>query len=130
MKIKENCWYGERKGSLPIHRYMRSLFLSSISLLFLFGCGTDRVDIEFQSSRDIYIDDTKTDPDRLNRELERDLREAEKQRLQKQRAAEAEAKEKEKAKVEAERKAEANQGEQELEETTQATETESSILQP
>ena len=128
MKIKENCWYDERRGALPIHRYMLSFFFSSISLLFVFGCGSDRVNIEFQSSREIYTDDEKTDPDKLNRELEYDIKEAEKQRLQKQRAAEAKAKEK--AKAEAERNAELQQGVQEPEETIQATETEPSISQP
>lgn len=108
-------------GNTPSH-YLRVLFLSSISLPFFLGCGTDRVDIEFQSSRGIYIDDSKTDPDKLNRELEYDLKEAERQRLQKQRAAEAEAK----AKAEAKRKAEAQQenlkseAEKETDETTAA----------
>ncbi|TVM04009.1 MAG: hypothetical protein CV087_02115 [Candidatus Brocadia sp. WS118] len=128
MKIKESCWYDKQKGALRIHRYMLSLFLGSISLLFLFGCGSDRVNIEFQSSREIYIDDAKTDPDKLNRELEYDLKEAEKQRLQKQRAAEAAAKEK--AKAEAERKGEPQQDEQEPKETIQAIRTEPSISQP
>ncbi|MFN3531745.1 MAG: hypothetical protein ACK41Q_04410 [Candidatus Brocadia sp.] len=76
------------------------LLLSGIPLL-LFGCGSDRVNIEFKTSRQIYVDDTKTDPDKLNKELEYDIREAEKKRLQKQREAEAAAK----AKAEAERKA-------------------------
>ena len=129
MKIKESCWYNKRTVAVHIHRYLRSLFLSGIPLLFLIGCGTDRVNIEFQSSREIYIDDTKTDPDKLNRELEYDLREAEKQRLQKQRAAEAEAKEN----AEAKRKTAALQGDQESapeKETNRATEAESNLLQP
>ena len=85
-----------------LYHYLRSLFLSGILLLLLLiGCGSDRVNIEFQSSRDIYIDDTKTDPDKLNRELDYDLKETEKRRLEKQRAVEAEAK----AKAEAKRKA-------------------------
>lgn len=129
MKIKESCWYSKRTVTVHIHRYLRPLFLSGIPLLFLIGCGTDRVNIEFQSSREIYIDDTKTDPDKLNRELEYDLREAERQRLQKQRAAEAEAKEN----AEAKRKAAALQGDQESapeKETNGTTEAEPYLLQP
>lgn len=124
MKIKESCRGNERKDSVSIHQYMLSLFLSSSSLLFLFGCGSDRVNIEFQSSREINMDDAKTDPDKLNRELEYDLREVEKQRLQKKHAAEA------KAKAEAERKAELQQGAQKPEETTQATGAEPSVSPP
>lgn len=70
------------------------------------------------------MDDAKTDPDKLNRELEYDLREVEKQRLQKKHAAEA------KAKAEAERKAELQQGAQKPEETTQATGAEPPVSQP
>lgn len=84
------------------------LLLSCIPLL-LFSCGSNRVNIEFKTSRQIYVDDTKTDPDKLNKELEYDIREAEKKRLQKQREAEAAAR----AKAEAERKAKSGQEEPE-----------------
>lgn len=92
---------------MHISRYLL-LLLSSVPLL-LFSCGSDRVNIEFKTSRQIYVDDTKTDPDKLNKELEYDIREAEKKRLQKLREAEAAAR----AKAEAERKAMSVQEEQE-----------------
>ena len=79
---------------------LQILSITSILPLFLLSCGSDRVNIEFKTSPQIYVDDSKTDPDKLNRELGYDLRQAEKKRLQKQREAEAAAK----AKVEAERK--------------------------
>lgn len=113
---------------MRIHGYMLYPLLSSILLLFLFGCGSDRVNLEFKTSKQIYIDDSKTDPDKLNRELEYDVREAEKQRVQKQRAAEAAAK----SKAEAEQKARMSQGGQERgteEETMRANETETPIPQ-
>lgn len=96
---------------MHIPRYMPEILLlvSSIFPLLLLSCGSDRVHIEFKTSRQIYVDDTKTDPEKLNKELEYDLREAEKKRIQKERAAEAEAK----AKAEAERKGKEVQGEQE-----------------
>ncbi len=96
---------------MHIHKYMAEiLFLvSSIFPLLLLSCGSDRVYIEFKTSRQIYVDDTKTDPEKLNKELEYDIREAEKKRIQKERAAEAEAK----AKAEAELKGKEAQGEQE-----------------
>ncbi len=100
------------------------LLLSSIFPLLLLSCGSNRVNIEFKTPRDLYVNDAKTDPDRLNRELEYDMREAEKKRIQKLRAAaEAEAK----AKAEAEQKGKTNQtkeGEITGEETTQSSETE------
>ena len=86
-------------------------------MLFL-SCGRDRVNIEFKTSRQIYLDDAETDPDKLNKELEYDLREAEKKRRQKQREAEAAAK----AKEEAERKTEPEQKVQEQDETAQSQE--------
>ncbi|MBF8278078.1 MAG: hypothetical protein HW390_3151 [Candidatus Brocadiaceae bacterium] len=70
----------------------------------LIGCGSDRVNIEFKTPPQLYSDDSKTDPDKLNRELEYDLREAEKKRRQKERDAEAA-----KAKAEAEQKARGSQ---------------------
>jgi len=113
-----------------IHGHMLHirLLLSSILPLLLLSCGSDRVSVEFKTSRQIYIDDSKTDPDELNKELEYDLREAEKKRLRKQREAEAAAK----AKEEAERKAKAGQNDQERvteEETTQSQEAERQMPQ-
>ena len=70
----------------------------------LIGCGSDRVNIEFKTPPQLYSDDSKTDPDKLNRELEYDLREAEKKGRQKERDAEAA-----KAKAEAEQKARGSQ---------------------
>lgn len=70
----------------------------------LIGCGSDRVNIEFKTPPQLYSDDSKTDPDKLNRELEYDLREAEKKRRQKEREAEAA-----KAKTDAEQKARGSQ---------------------
>ena len=118
----------KRKVSMRIRGYMLYPLLSSILPLFLFSCGSDRVNLEFKTSKQIYVDDSKTDPDKLNRELEYDLREAEKQRVQKQRAAEAAAK----SKAEAEQKARMDQGGQERgteEETMRANETETPIPQ-
>ncbi|MBE7444182.1 MAG: hypothetical protein HS132_02615 [Planctomycetia bacterium] len=108
---------------MRIRGYMIYPLLSSILLLFLFSCGSDRVNLEFKTSKQIYTDDSKTDTDKLNRELEYDLREAEKQRMQKRRAAEAAAK----SKAEAEQKARMSQGLQERgteEETIQENKTE------
>lgn len=77
------------------------LAVTGISSLLLLGCGSDRVNIEFKTPRQFYVDDSQTDPDKLNRELEYDIREAEKKRRQKQREAEAASK----AKTEAEKRA-------------------------
>jgi outer membrane murein-binding lipoprotein Lpp len=84
---------------------VQTLAVAGISSLLLLGCGSDRVNIEFKTSRQFYLDDSQTDPDKLNRELEHDIREVEKKRRQKQRAAEAAAK----AKSEAEKKAKIEQ---------------------
>lgn len=97
------------------------ILLSGIFPLIFLNCGSDRINIEFKTSKEIYVDDSKTDPDKLNKELEYDIREAEKKRLQKQRAAEAA------AKAETARKTKTIQGEQELtteEEEMQPQETE------
>ncbi|MDN3512841.1 MAG: hypothetical protein NG747_00390 [Candidatus Brocadia sp.] len=101
--------------------YILSILWSSVFPLILLSCGSDRINIEFKTSKEIYVDDSKTDPDKLNKELEYDIRAAEKKRLQKQRETEAA------AKAEAERKAKAAQDEQERMtggETTQLSETE------
>src|SRR3990172_5232749 len=93
--------------------------------LTILSCGGNRVNVEFKTSRQIYVDDSKTDPDQLNRELEYDLREAEKKRRLKQREAEADAK----AKEEAEQKTEPKQKAQEQtaeDETAQSQEAEQS----
>lgn len=50
---------------------------------FLFGCGGERVNIKFKTSEQFFIDDSKTDTDKLNRELEYDIQQAEKKRLEK-----------------------------------------------
>ena len=71
---------------------LQILSIVTIFPMLLLSCGSDRVNIEFKTPRQIYVDDSKTDPDKLNKELEYDLREAEKKRLQKQREAEAEQK--------------------------------------
>ncbi|GAN33574.1 MAG: hypothetical protein DYG83_09420 [Candidatus Brocadia sp. AMX2] len=105
---------------MHIHGHILYILLSSLFPLLLFSCGSERVNIEFRTSRQIYVDDTKTDPDKLNKELEYDIREAEKKRLQKQRSAEEAAK----AKAEAERKARPDQGEPE-----QTNEEETMLLQ-
>src|SRR3989304_7849568 len=81
-----------------MHSYWHILQIVSIVTILpmsLLSCGSDRVNIEFKTPRQIYVDDSKTDPDRLNKELEYDLREAEKKRRQKQRETEAAAKAKE-----------------------------------
>ena len=69
--------------------------------LTILSCGGNRVNVEFKTSPQIYVDDSRTDPDQLNKELEYDLRETEKKRRQKQREAETAAK----TKTEAERNA-------------------------
>ena len=71
---------------------LQTLSIVTIFPMLLLSCGSDRVSIEFKTPRQIYVDDSKTDPDKLNKELEYDLREAEKKRLQKQREAETEQK--------------------------------------
>ncbi len=81
------------------------LIVSSILPLTILSCGGNRVNVEFKTSPQIYVDDSRTDPDQLNRELEYDLRETEKKRRQKQQAAETAAK----AKTEAERNARVEQ---------------------
>lgn len=111
-----------------MHSYWHILQILSIVTIFpmlVLSCGSDRVNIEFKTPRQIYVDDSKTDPDKLNKELEYDLREAEKKRRQKQRETEAAAK----AKTEAEHKAKESQQTQEQipeEETTPSEETEQS----
>ncbi|MGQ3686277.1 MAG: hypothetical protein ACUBOA_14920 [Candidatus Loosdrechtia sp.] len=66
------------------------ILLTSIAFVFfLISCGSDRVHIGFRTSPDIYVEDSRTDPDKLSRELEHDLREAEKKRRQKEREAAA-----------------------------------------
>lgn len=103
-------------------RTLQALLTGSILSFLLLSCGSDRVNIEFKTPRQIYVDDSKTDPDRLNEELEYDLREIEKKRRQKEREAV-------KAKAEQKIKAEQQIHEQptdedagiQLEETEQAT---------
>ncbi|HHT9159354.1 MAG TPA: hypothetical protein ACFYEH_05770 [Candidatus Brocadiaceae bacterium] len=104
---------------------LQTLSIVTVFPMLFLSCGSDRVNVEFKTSRQIYVDDSKTDPDKLNKELEYDLREAEKKRRQKQREAEAAAK----AKEEAERKTEPEQKGQEQtaeDETAQSQEAEQS----
>ena len=113
---------------MHIHNHIVQILLSSILPLFLISCGSDRVNVEFRTSPQLYVDDSKTDTDKLNKELEHDLRQAEKKRRQKDREAEAAAK----AKAEAERKVKAEQPVPQQtteEEATQPTETEQSTPQ-
>src|SRR3990170_5864133 len=84
---------------------LQILSIVTIFPILLLSCGSDRVNIEFKTPRQIYVDDSKTDPDKLNKELEYDLRESEKKRRQKEREAEIAAK----AKIKAEQKAGAEQ---------------------
>ena len=77
------------------------LTVSSMLPLTILSCGGNRVNVEFKTSPQIYVDDSRTDPDQFNRELEYDLRETEKKRRQKQQEAETAAK----TKTEAERNA-------------------------
>src|SRR3989337_1168218 len=105
-----------------MNSYWHILQILSIVTIFpmlLLSCGSDRVNIEFKTSRQIYVDDSKTDPDRLNKELEYDLREAEKKSRQTQRETEAAAK----AKEDTERK---TAPEQKVQEQTAEDETEQS----
>ena len=102
---------------------LQILSIVTIFPMLLLSCGSDRVNVEFKTSRQIYVDDSKTDPDKLNKELEYDLREAEKKRRQKQREAETA------AKAKSEQKAKEGQQVQEQiseEETTPSEETEQS----
>ncbi|MBI2472715.1 MAG: hypothetical protein HYV59_15985 [Planctomycetes bacterium] len=102
---------------------LQMLSVVTILPVLLLSCGGDRVNIEFKTSRQIYVDDSKTDPDKLNKELEYDIKEAEQKRRQKQREADAATK----AKTEAEQKAKSGQSIQEQtseEETAQPEEAE------
>ncbi len=110
------------------HGHLLQILLFSILPLLLLSCGSDRVNIEFKTSPKFYIDDSKTDTDNLNKELEHDIREAEKKRRQKKREAETVVKER----AEAERKAKEGQNVHEqsaVEETTHPEEAEQSTSQ-
>ena len=102
---------------------LQILSIVTIFPMLLLSCGSDRVNIEFKTSRQIYVDDSKTDPDKLNKELEYDLREAEKKRRQKQREAETAAKAKTEQKAKEGQKVQEQTSE---EETTPSEETEQS----
>ena len=80
---------------MQVNGHILKILPISILSLSVLSCGGNRVNIEFKTPREIYIDDSKTDPDKLNKELEYDLRESEKTRRQKEREAEAERKGKE-----------------------------------
>lgn len=85
-----------------MHSYSRVLKILLVIMILptvFLGCGGDRVNVEFKTSRQFYVDDSKTDPDKLDRELEYDIREAEKKRRLKQREAEAAAKSRSEQKV-------------------------------
>jgi len=102
---------------------LQILSIVTIFPMLLLSCGSDRVNVEFKTSRQIYVDDSKTDPDKLNKELEYDLREAEKKRRQKQREAETAAKAKTEQKAKEGQKVQEQTSE---EETTPSEETEQS----
>ena len=95
------------------------LFSGSIISCLLLGCGSDRVNLGFGTPRDIYVDDTKTDPDKLNRQLEYEIRETEKKRRQREREV-SEAK----ARAEAEKKSRKTQEQPTVEEPIPSEETE------
>ena len=94
---------------------LQILSIVTIFPMLLLSCGRDRVNIEFKTSRQIYVDDSKTDPDKLNKELEYDIREAEKKRREKKREAEAAVK----AKAEHKAKGGAKEGQQAQEQTSE-----------
>lgn len=96
---------------------LQTLSIVTVFPMLLLSCGSDRVNVEFKTSRQIYVDDSKTDPDKLNKELEYDLREAEKKRRQKQREAETATKAKSEQKAKEGQKVQ----EQTFEETEQST---------
>ena len=102
---------------------LQTLSIVTVFPMLLLSCGSDRVNIEFKTPRQIYVDDSKTDPDKLNKELEYDLREAEKKRRQKQREAETAAKAKTEQKAKEGQKVQEQTSE---EETTPSEETEQS----
>ena len=50
------------------HSYVpKTLVTMSALTWLLIGCGSDRVNIEFKTPQQLYSDDSKTDPDKLNR---------------------------------------------------------------
>ena len=102
---------------------LQTLSIVTVFPMLFLSCGSDRVNVEFKTSRQIYVDDSKTDPDKLNKELEYDLREAEKKRRQKQREAETAAKAKTEQKAKEGQKVQEQTSE---EETTPSEETEQS----
>ena len=101
---------------------LQILSIVTIFPMLLLSCGSDRVNIEFKTPRQIYVDDSKTDPDKLNKELEYDIREAEKKRREKQREAEAAAKTKTEQK--------AKEGQQAQEQTSEEETTPSEEAEP
>jgi len=108
-----------------MHSYWHILQIVSIVTIFpmlLLSCGSDRVNIEFKTPRQIYVDDSKTDPDKLNKELEYDIREAEKKRREKQRETEAAVKAKAEQKV--------KEGQQAQEQTSEEETTPSEEAEP
>ena len=108
-----------------MHSYWHILQIVSIVTVFpmlLLSCGSDRVNIEFKTPRQIYVDDSKTDPDKLNKELEYDIREAEKKRREKQRETEAA--------VKAKTEQKAKEGQQAQEQTSEEETTPSEEAEP
>ena len=63
---------------MQVNGHILKILPISILSLSVLSCGGNRVNIEFKTPREIYVDDSKTDPDKLNKELEYDLRESEK----------------------------------------------------
>ncbi|MEK7291427.1 MAG: hypothetical protein AAB013_05870 [Planctomycetota bacterium] len=82
---------------MQVNGHILKILPISILSLSVLSCGGNRVNIEFKTPREIYVDDSKTEPDKLNKELEYDLRESEKKRRQKERESEIAAKSKTKA---------------------------------
>ncbi|MCF6148945.1 MAG: hypothetical protein E3K37_09820 [Candidatus Kuenenia sp.] len=79
---------------MKVQNYILQLLPILTVLLFFSGCGGERVNIKFKTSEQFFIDDSQTDTDKLNRELEYDIQQAEKKRiekLQKEEAAKTEA---------------------------------------
>ncbi|WP_347272722.1 hypothetical protein [Candidatus Kuenenia sp.] len=91
---------------MKLQNYLLQTIPILVILFVLPGCGDERVYIKFKTSEQFFIDDSKTDADKLNRELEYDIRQAEKKRKEKQQKEEAAKAEAAKAEAEAEAEAE------------------------
>ncbi|MBM4054438.1 MAG: hypothetical protein FJ264_07175 [Planctomycetes bacterium] len=74
---------------MKVQNYIVQILPILAVLLFLPGCGGDRVNIKFKTSEQFFIDDSQTDTDKLNRELEYDIQQAERKRMEKEMKEEA-----------------------------------------